>query len=639
MSQGEPARRRGLKALGAMGMTGMAGAVGSLGAWRGLAGVAGVGTAGVPWLAACSQGNGHLTQALPARVTGGWLGPVMARGHAWRDGQAGAAASGTLSGASSGGVAGTVRRVHTLIVGAGVAGLSAAHHLMQQGIDDIALVDLDDLPGGNAQGHQMGGLGCPIGAHYLPMPGPQATEVQAFLAELGVIRMVHGRWVADERYTCHDPQERLFVPETAPASRPDQAGDRQGQPSPTDALWRHGQWQDGLWPPAPPASRAAWRQLATAIAQARRELGFAMPTHRAPWTPAHTALDGITFTQWLDAQGLHDPGLRWLMDYVCRDDYGASAQRVSAWAGLHYFASRHGLNLPAAWADAGAGAATGAALHDDDPDPVLTWPEGNGWLTQRLAQPLGARWHPGQMAVAVSAGRESVTVDTVAMHPGQPGQAGRPQRWLARHVVLAVPLRLAQRLLDTTLAPLQAVAPLLDTAPWLVSNLLLSEPLSPRPGEALSWDNVSYTPLGIDGMPPSLGYVDARHQSLAQPVGASLLTHYWALGGRNAAEGRQWRQALHDRPWQDWAWAVCRDLMRVHPDLPDKLVRIDLRRHGHAMAIPQPGLRSHPGLAALAQPQGPQGRLHFAHADLSAYSVFEEAFTHGARAAREVRKA
>ena len=68
------------------------------------------------------------------------------------------------------------------------------------------------------------------------------------------------------------------------------------------------------------------------------------------------------------------------------------------------------------------------------------------------------------------------------------------------------------------------------------------------------------------------------------------------------------------------------DLAPLHPDLPDKLRRIDLMRYGHAMLIPQPGLRSSPALAALAEAQG---RLHFAHADLSACSVFEEAFTRG----------
>jgi hypothetical protein len=39
-------------------------------------------------------------------------------------------------------------------------------------------------------------------------------------------------------------------------------------------------------------------------------------------------------------------------------------------------------------------------------------------------------------------------------------------------------------------------------------------------------------------------------------------------------------------------------------------------------------------LAALAALAAPHRRIHFAHADLSAYSVFEEAFFHGTRAGR-----
>jgi len=563
-------------------------------------------------LTACQRreplaGAGPTPPAHWAELPGGWVGPNMARGHAWRDGRPQVASAPPHPAPD--------RRVHTLVLGAGVGGLSAAHHLMRAGIDDLAVIDLDDQPGGNAQGHRLGGLACPLGAHYLPMPGPQATDVQAWLAEIGLIRWAEGRWQADERHACHDPQERLFVPD-AP----------RGQP-PASGLWRQGRWHDGLWPgagdqrPAPAVLRQ-WRQLADAIAALQRQGQFAMPTHAVPWTPALQALDAITFADWLDAQQLTDPGLRWLMDYVCRDDYGASAQRVSAWAGLHYFASRHGLRLPEAW---------GGAPHDDS-EPILTWAEGNGWLTQKLAAPLGERWHPGEVAVAVRDGREVVSVDTVSARTGQ------AQRWQARHVVLALPLTLAHRLLDARPAPLQTVQPWLDTAPWLVSNLLLRAPLDARPGEALSWDNVFFDTQGVAGLPPSLGYVNARHQSLSPPVGPSLLTHYWALGGGDGHQGQAWRRALHGQPWQDWAWRVCQDLARVHPDLPDKLLQADLKRHGHAMVVPRPGLRSQPALPAMMRPQGVSGRLHFAHADLSAYSVFEEAFTHGARVARQIRQ-
>lgn len=72
-----------------------------------------------------------------------------------------------------------------------------------------------------------------------------------------------------------------------------------------------------------------------------------------------------------------------------------------------------------------------------------------------------------------------------------------------------------------------------------------------------------------------------------------------------------------------------------------KVRRVDLMRYGHAMSVPVPGVRSSAALATLA---APQRRGQFAHADLSGYSVFEEALFHGTRAgaaaaARQTRRA
>jgi len=53
-------------------------------------------------------------------------------------------------------------------------------------------------------------------------------------------------------------------------------------------------------------------------------------------------------------------------------------------------------------------------------------------------------------------------------------------------------------------------------------------------------------------------------------------------------------------------------------------------RYGHAMSIPLPGVRGSAALRALAEPQA---RVQFGHADLSGYSVFEEAMYRGVRAA------
>jgi hypothetical protein len=155
-------------------------------------------------------------------------------------------------------------------------------------------------------------------------------------------------------------------------------------------------------------------------------------------------------------------------------------------------------------------------------------------------------------------------------------------------------------------------------APWLVANLLLDAPLLERAsGATLAWDNVRYGS-------PSLGYVAAQHQSLRADARATVLTAYWALAGHE-------RAALLTDDWRVWARRVIDDLAVAHPDLPRKVRRVDLVRHGHAMRIPIPGARGDPALAALNQARG---RVQLAHADLAAYSVFEEAYTLGVQAAR-----
>ena len=563
-------------------------------AWLG--GAVGLGLAGCRrWSA--EAGLSPSGALLRPEVEGGWVGAHMERGHAWREGL----------GKPPSSAPDQTRRVHTLIVGAGVAGLSAARGLHQAGIDDFAVLDLEDEVGGNSRGHSIHGLPCPLGAHYLPVPGPAAVEVAQWLEEIGVIRQVQGRWQGDERHLCHSLQERLFVPDA-----------RQDYPPGVQA----GHWQEGILPMPQAASpdaaktQAQYQRFSEEVANAARQWPFAMPTAHAPWHPGLDALDRQTFAQWLDAHGLDATALRWYLDYACRDDYGAGIHQVSAWAGLQYFASRHGFDAP------------GASLEPHD--AVLTWPQGNAWLTQRLAQGLGDRWQAGQMATRIQPGRHDVQVDVLDT------RSGRRVRWVAAKVVVAVPFFIAARLINPMPPALKALAPLLRYAPWLVSNLWLKEPLQDRPGAPMAWDNVRQAPPEIGAnaqLGPALGYVNASHQSLAPAPGPMLLTHYWALGGQSPQALANHRQRLAHQPWQTWAQSVLDDLSPVHPDLPGKLGRIDLMRWGHAMLIPTPGLRGHPALAALAEPQG---LLHFAHSDLSAYSVFEEAFTRGKFAAQAI---
>ena len=522
------------------------------------------------------------TRHTDTAYTGGWVGADAERGHRLRDLKSGSLPAPSLR-----------RRAGALVVGAGISGLAAARALRQSGIDDVQVFDLEDMAGGNSRGHTLGGMACPLGAHYLPLPGERAVEVIALLEELGLRKTEHGQPVYDERHLCHSPQERLFI---------------------------GGQWHDGLLPltEALPfdqrsTTQQQYLQFSAAVRRASEGGVFAMPTARSSWRPALDALDAVTFAHWLDTQHLNAPALRWYLDYCCRDDYGAGAGQVSAWAGIHYFASRHGFHAPG---DA-----------DEERDGVLTWPEGNAWLSRQLSAPLGDRLHTGCIALRISESRSDVSVDLWNQ------RAQQVERWTALQLVLAVPLFIAARLLEAPPAALTQAVAAMRHAPWLVANLQLAQALDDRPGAPPSWDNVVYSAEQPGSA--TLGYVDAMHQSTRPHPGPTVLTAYWALGGDSAAQLQTQRALLLNEPWSVWAQAVVDDMARTHPDLPGKLRQVDLMRYGHAMSIPVPGLRSSAALRSLAEPQR---RVQFAHSDLSGYSVFEEALYQGHRAGLAARR-
>ena len=494
----------------------------------------------------------------PPEIAGGFTGIQFERGHLLRD-------------TTSYPVPSITRRADVLIAGGGVAGLAAARALRLKGVEDFALLELEDSAGGNSRGGVVGGIACPLGAHYLPVPSDDAPEVQDLLEELGLRQRLAGRWSYDERHLCHSPQERLFI---------------------------HGAWQDGLLPVADlgPATLAQYRRFAALVEQLRQQARWTIPASRQPLAPVQQALAAITFAAYLDQHGLDDPQLRWYLDYCCRDDYGAGTASVSAWAGIHYFASRHGFHAP--------GADTG------ERDSVLTWPEGNAWLSRRLAAPLGERLHTGQVVLRIAAMKHGVEVDAF----NTATQA--LERWQARRAIVALPVFVAARVLQNPPDLVTQAAARTRHAPWLVANIHIDTPLHDRPGPAPSWDNVLYGA-------PGLGYVDAQHQSLLPVPGATVLSYYRALG--DVPYGRR---LLLEKPWATWRDEILAELAQAHPDIRAKATRIDITRYGHAMAVPTPALS---GLVGHKPPN--TERLAFAHSDWAGYSVFEEAFTLGHRAA------
>jgi len=505
---------------------------------------------------------------------GGYVGQSVERGHRLRN------AHGELKPDDS-------RQVGVAIIGSGIAGLAAARALQRGGVTDYRIFELEDETGGNSRGGRVAGFDCPWGAHYLPLPGPAAEDVAELLSELKLRRLVDGQPQYDERQLCHAPEERLFLPGRTARDR--------------------GVWQDGLLPMLGQSAEtlAQYRRFAALVAEETRPGRYAMPTSASHLDASLRALDAEPFSAWLDRHGLDAAPLRWYLDYCCRDDYGAGSRQVSAWAGLHYFISRHGFTGPDE-PDAGP-----------TPDQVLTWPEGNAWLARRLAEPHREQIQTGALVLRIVESANAVAVDVLDI------RSQRITRWQARQVVVATPLFIAARLIATPSAALQAAARQLPHAPWLVANLHLDGPLRHAHQQPpLSWDNVIYGGTG-------LGYVNAMNQSTRPHDGPTVLSYYRAFGDDPAAGRRE----LLARDWTHWRDAIVADLAVAHPDLPARLREVRVMRYGHAMAIPAPGIRSAPWLAALRQTRG---RIHHAHSDLSAYSVFEEAYDQGLNAGRRL---
>ena len=543
------------------------------------------------WSALASTGLLGGCSKEPSRYSGHWVGANHELGHRLRDQQTASKSGQPPAPARS-------YRASVLIVGSGIAGLACARALMQAGIDDVQVLELEDDAGGNSRSHAMNGMACPLGAHYLPVPDERNPELLQWLHELKLCRFENDRWVFDERHLCHSPQERVYLPMEVGG----------------------GHWFDGLLPPTQALPREQQVDMTNQVAlfaklvNAQAANAFAIPTSRSLFSPELQRLDAMTFSDWLDGHGIQAPALRWYLDYCCRDDYGAGSRMVSAWAGLHYFCSRHGFRAPGE-----------NEPHDDH--AVLTWPEGNGWLSQRLAAPLrsssspsGQRLHSARVALQVDENRHGVDVRVWN------DSSQQVEQWSASHVVLATPLFVTQRLLRNPVpavgSALQQAVDSAAQAPWLVANVQLNGALTDKPGAPPSWDNVVYGSA-------ALGYVDAMHQNTRPHAGPTVLTSYWALGGDDRSTLHRQRSELLQQPWAFWSAKVVSDLAQAHPDLPGKVQRVDLMRYGHAMSVPLPGLRSSVALAALTKPA--TGRVHLAHSDLSCYSILEEAFLHGHR--------
>ena len=264
-------------------------------------------------------------------LAGGFVDDGGARGHRLRDGVRFPAPR-------------RRERVPVVVVGGGIAGLSAGWQLRRRGFGDFVLLELEAQAGGNARWGENEVSAYPWAAHYVPLPGRESTLVRELFEELGVY--AGGAW--PEEMLVYEPQERLY---------------------------RWGRWHEGLEEALAEtaAERAEFRRFHERMRDLRATGEFTLPLALGA---RPSPLDSLSMAAWLDAEGFRTPALRWYVDYACRDDYGALARETSAWAGIHYFAARP---------------------PEHEARGPLAWPEGNGWVVRRLLARLGERVRTGSM--------------------------------------------------------------------------------------------------------------------------------------------------------------------------------------------------------------------------------------------------
>ncbi len=478
------------------------------------------------------------------------------------------------------------QEIETVIVGGGIAGLSAAWWLTKQQYDRFVLLELEPKTGGSSQSGTSGVSAYPWGAHYLPLPGPEAAWVFSLLEELGVIEGydAQGKPLYNEYYLCADPHERLFI---------------------------QGRFQEGILPQIgiTEEDRRQYDEFFTMVESYKNKRGrdgkraFVIPLEESSQDPEFLALDQMTMASFLTARGLTSTYLHWYVNYCCRDDYGMGHQHVSAWAGLHYFASRIGKGANA------------------DSKTVLTWPEGNGWLAERLFQRVARYVRPNAPVFSIRNHEEHVWVDYFDV------QSQKSITLKAKKVIFAAPRFVAMKLLPELQAKNPAyVKPAyagdLRYAPWMVANVTLSA-LPQGKGAPLSWDNVNF-------QSDSLGYVVATHQSLKRYPQKTVITYYLPLAKEDPAYARK---MAAEKSHQEWAKQIAEDLATMHPSIRETIENIDVWLWGHGMITPKVGYLWGPGRQEMLLPLG---HIHFAHSDMSGISIFEEAQYRGIKAAQNV---
>jgi hypothetical protein len=205
-------------------------------------------------------------------------------------------------------------RTETLIVGGGIAGLSAAKSLKN---NDFILTEMDDDFGGTSSAKQIGVHHFSQGAHYdLSYPKNYGEDTLELLSKIDAVEFskLQDQFVfKDQQHLIAEHNQEICFTQNGFQESPIKGG----------------------------VNKKDFLDLLKPYVGEMK-----MPTRLI--NEKFRYLNNISFYEFIDKYLIHDPALITGIDYQMIDDYGANCSRVSALAGIHYYSCRdyYGDNKP-----------------------------------------------------------------------------------------------------------------------------------------------------------------------------------------------------------------------------------------------------------------------------------------------------
>lgn len=400
--------------------------------------------------------------------------------------------------------------VPLIIAGGGVAGLAAAGKYREE---NFRLFELSDRFGGTAASQPFQGIDICQGAHYdLDYPEYYGEDVFRLLEQIKAIE--YQPW--KKSWSFVDRQHLI------PSTRRQQC-------------FQYGKIRADVIPEGPQKER-----FLEIIAPYLGEMK--LPTRLI--NPELKYLDQQAFVEFLAKEMEVDDTFKRYLDYHMMDDYGGTADQVSALAGIHYFMCRP---------------------YYREPVSLFSPPMGNDYFVRKMIAQLDATQLLKKHLVSKiekSGAGFSVEVLNIEKQVAEVYQADRVVYAGQKHALKYV-FPEEYELFSNN-----------NYAPWMVVNLITGQ----QPDQFGYWQN-EY--LGED--PSFLGFIDSSVQDRGSLNNNRVLTAYYCLKPED-------RKVLKTIP-ENKERIVSQTLERIEEFLGTKLSvkQAFIKVMGHAMPIPEPG--------------------------------------------------